>query len=561
MSSALQRLSHRLGSGVAVPERFGSSNSELDRLIAEMKRREDNVGVDVDTDTQLTAIRKFWDHPVLPTIRDARLICFGLSVPISSRGACIMEDADRFDAVLGERSGIGKWISTPRQFRRCYQGLVSSYFAYDPKREGAPRFGKDNWDSLRKYLSENRRRIETPGSAPEWVSAVAAHHGVFSQDPCRAYATAVLEGNTEVIEALRATLAIPNNSWFLKELVLAQVRAATERGDKGFAELVDELLLELRRVPSIRSEGLALILDRYARIDGCAVHARLRDTAVEWWGNPWLPLTEAAWGRVKPATRELISVWLKSEFIEAFFRKLAVDGAGDHRRAKFWLRYVKQADIRFALGSSARYSRNRDFVALREKMKGLFTELVGATTNNAFVMTIGDLVAVEFGDAGNAFYGYSRRKGEPFDIGRPVSMAVNSHNSLKNSSHSLKLLHKDGIHGFRRWEDLFESELDDLGIWGDERAAERVGIRWTAPRETPAPRGQASTERPLDQSVPPFSRIALSDFAKNHNFRIEDKTGQNGNLWVRTSDADPQVRRVLKEWGFNYKPPKGWWKA
>ena len=37
----------------------------------------------------------------------------------------------------------------------------------------------------------------------------------------------------------------------------------------------------------------------------------------------------------------MVADWLKLEFIETFFTKLAEDGFGDPRRMNFWKRYVK----------------------------------------------------------------------------------------------------------------------------------------------------------------------------------------------------------------------------
>ena len=158
-----------------------------------------------------------------------------------------------------------------------------------------------------------------------------------------------------------------------------------------------------------------------------------------------------------------MSEWLKREFIEAFFVKLAQDGLGDRRRANFWLRYAKSmTNVQFALGSTAMYSRDKDFVALRQKMKGLITELrTTDSSNNAFVMTIGSLVTVEFGSMGNALYCYDTRVALPFDITKPVLTTKNIRNSLKHDEPTriLWLQHTDGIHGWDRWEEMFEETL------------------------------------------------------------------------------------------------------
>jgi hypothetical protein len=42
--------------------------------------------------------------------------------------------------------------------------------------------------------------------------------------------------------------------------------------------------------------------------------------------------------------------------------------------------------------------------------------------------------------------------------------------------------------------------------------------------------------------------------------RIEDLRDRNGNLWVRTADADEYVSSQLRSWGFSFKAGKGWWR-
>ena len=144
----------------------------------------------------------------------------------------------------------------------------------------------------------------------------------------------------------------------------------------------------------------------------------------------------------------MVAEWLKLEFIETFFTLLAEEGTGDRRRLEFWKRYVNQIDhINFALGNDARSSSTKDFAVLREKMQGLTVPLIDPiSSNNAFIMTIGDLVVVEFSGRANALYGYDGRQGLPFDLERPVVVVKDGRNSLKNSERRLWLKHRDGIH-------------------------------------------------------------------------------------------------------------------
>ena len=184
------------------------------------------------------------------------------------------------------------------------------------------------------------------------------------------------------------------------------------------------------------------------------------------WENPWLPSNKTAWQRVSEDARQMVSNWLKGEFIEAFFTKLAQDGTSDRRRVNFWKRYVKAIDhVDFALGPTARNSRDPDFKVLKEKMKGLLWYLDASGNNNAFIMRMGKLVVVEFSDMGNALYAYRDDQGLPFDLTKPLALPVNARNSLKNSARRRnKLTHKDGINGYSEWEDRFENWLRSEGV-------------------------------------------------------------------------------------------------
>jgi hypothetical protein len=487
-----------------------------------------------------------------------------------------MEDRQRFLAVLDNNSGIDQWVNEPRWYRRCYQGMLRSYFTYDSKVAQAPTVGKQNWGDLRDYLSERTHNISDKKVNPEWVAVAMGNRQLFGENPCAPYAADVLSGDTSKIERLCEQLGVIKSSWFLRELVLAQVREATKLSYERFKDLIPRLLELLSRNPVLRDRGLILLLDKYASAAHPGIHESLRNASVEWWGNPWLPSNETRWGGVVPAAKEMVSEWLKREFIEAFFTKLAEDGVGDRRRANFWLRYVKSMDnIQFALGATALHSRDRDFEVLRKKMKGLYTELKSAaSSNNAFVMTLGDLVAVEFGGDGNAFYGYDIRKILPFDASRPVGTTVNAPNSLKHRSRMLWMQHQDGIRGWDKWEDMFEATLKEhFDVRPNATPIRRVVKSAGAgtPAQTPSPPTPPQILSP-DQFEEPeapyrpraleteFSMHELQIYTRLHGLTVDDHSRRNGNLWVRTDNRNDMVSMVLEHWGFQYRADKGWWR-
>jgi hypothetical protein len=553
--SALDRLVGLLRSNTEARARPFAIDTSIDRVIVELKRY-GTVGTlaPLTEDLQQRAVRRFWDSPRFETLRDARLVSFGMCVPSKPAGPCIMEDRERFLAVLDSRDGVDQWVDQPRWYRRCYQGLVRSYFTYDALVDSAPSVGRQNWLHLREYLNARTLKILDHTFNPDWVRTAVANRQLFSDAPCASYAAAVLHGDTSTIEQLCEQLGVIEASWFRRELVIAQIRQATSLNHEGFKERIPTLVRLLQDNHVLRDRGLILILNEYASVTQPPIEETLRNAAVEWWGNPWLPSNETRWGGVLPKAREMVAEWLKREFIEAFFTKLAEDGVGDRRRANFWLRYAKSMEnVQFALGKKALYSKDRDFVALRQKMKGLYTELKSTdSANNAFVMTFGSVVVVEFGGVGNALYGYDRQRALPFDLSKPVLVEKNGRNSLKHEERILWLGHNDGVHGYRTWEELFTARL-------------KQGFGVHAKAVSQPPPTYVPVIPPQRQVVPhpqfgEFSVASLIAFARARNLPVDDRRRMNGNLWVRTDTSDLEINKTLQDWNFSYRPGKGWWR-
>lgn len=568
----LSRLLHGKLSAAEWPHR--QLDGLLDETIKKLEtHNKSGANSSVPEDLLQAAVRKFWDTQCFETFRDARLVSFGMCVPSRDSGPCIMEDRQRFQAVLDRQTGVDQWVNEPRWYRRCYQGLVRSYFTYDAKLDQVPTVGKQNWADLREYLKERTRNIVDRQVNPDWVITAVENRKLFENEPCAPYAADVLSGDRSQIDLICEQLGVVKSSWFLRELILAQVRQATKLNHERFKDLIPRLLELLSKNLVLRDRGLILILNKYVSATHSGINEPLQNASVEWWGNPWLPSNEARWGGVVPAAREMVTEWLKREFIEAFFTKLAEDGVGDRRRAEFWLRYVKSMDnIQFALGTFALLSRNRDFDTLRKKMAGLYTELKTTdSSNNAFIMTLGDLVAVEFGGMGNAFYGYDLRETLPFDASRPVCTTINAPNSLKHKDRMLWMQHQDGIKGWNKWEEMFEATLKEHFDIRPDATARRIvplGGAAAVPVSTILDSAPAATRLPAQPKATGqntcvkrnFSMGALHAFTRAHKFEVDDNRKLNGNLWVRTDNNDTQINKTLLDWGFRYKSGKGWWR-
>ena len=498
------------------------------------------------SDLVLEALLNFRRSANVTGLREAQLVCYGSIEPVGKEKHRLIEDLRLFPTLL---NCVDKYRPKPRAFRRCYKGLLSGYFGYDPEESSSDRAGKPNWLMLRTYLHGRIDDIKSSDGEPEWVNAIREHKNVLTNDPLRRYGLALMEGDVRKFEEVKQQLDISNASWMVTRLVLAQINGAASQSDSNFIHLVPRILDLLAEHRLVLDAGLSRVLERYVRCADPLANNKLRDFAVANWGTPWLPSNSARWSRINKAAQQMIADWLKLDLIRQFFSLLAEDSANDRRRLKFWERYHKNIDdMHFALGNHARANQSRDFVELRRKMAGRVLDLnaAGSPRNNAFIMRMGDHIAVEFGISGNACFIFERRN-LPFQLDR--GRVAGDRSALKHEDHAERLLHIDV--GAGDWEEVFERTLSRLLNVRPENHDAATANRSKQDERARAP------ERPQQ---PVYSRMELQRFCTNHSLAISDLTAQRGNLWVLTDQSKEPVTRQLTNWGFRYKAPKGWWR-
>lgn len=514
---------------------------QVDEALSDLRRTLSSASDrPISQDQQMEALRRFRSGADLVSFRDTRMVSFALMLRAESNQRCLLEERDGLKRLLRSVSGYGE---RPRQFRRCYQGLLAGYFEYPIDHKQQAERGSANWNELRDYLKSHVGAIQTGGVEPVWVESITKHRGLFDDNPCRSYGTLLLDGRIGDVEKLKQDLGISSSSWFSRQLILAFIQAATKLPDEGFIAAIPKVLEAIKANVVVSDKGLALVLDRYAAISEPQVSPALRDTAVERWGNPWLSSNAVAWQRVATPAKQMVTAWLKEYYVQTFFSVLAEEHPGDSRRLQFWQGYLESMDsVHFALGTAAQTSIAPDVVALRRRMEGLWTPLKDPVpASNAFIMRMGEVTVVEFSGHANACYGYSGTL--PFDLHKAVVTPVDHVNSLKHSRHAFKWLHQDNRRKFGRWEEGFADGLHrDFGL---------------APSRAPQ-RGTRSALRERQPTL--YSKARLEQFCADRSLTISDRTKQGGGLWVRTDNQNPGVVSQLTLWGFAYKPTKGWWK-
>lgn len=519
-------------------------NESADRdMVHKVRERHDGPGKPPDPATIASAVSHFRRTGEPDGWRGMKRACFGAGM-VDERGWCLLSDDRLRDRLLSLAQGQ----TEARKRIRCFQSLLSSYWSF-------PLYGADQkahagWLSLRKWLDDRVQSISSDlrdlQRVPSWFQTLVEHRNLLRDDPCGRYGQRLLAGDGSEFHAAVSGLGIPSDSWVPEEAVLVQMRVACGLGHEEFSGILPDLLKvatgKATLAPSkmLQMKCVSMLVSRYAKVPGTPEHPALRDAAVGVIGNPWL--RRALWdsnvvderGRPDNGAREMVSGWLKRRLIKDFFELLSEDGAGDSRRLDYWLRFEPFVDdMWFALGANARGRRGEAFEDFRARAKGRLLNLDATTAdNNAFVMRMGEHVAIEFGETGNALYLF-RWDGLPPSVSQKLlsgkeRVDVTIH-QLKSSQHALLTkTHRDSPVAMESWEQKFDAKICPV-----------LDIR--------------PTERPA--FVPDIESLL-----KSYQIDGEDKRPQGGALWVYEDDSYAAFNTKIESLGFRYRPPRGWFK-
>ncbi|MDP2903761.1 MAG: EH signature domain-containing protein [Methylovulum sp.] len=237
------------------------------------------------------AVIDFLQNHQLPTYRDIKYVCFGVSSPYGIPLTRVIEHESLFSKLLKE---VGQLQSEPRKFRRCYQGLLKAYLRY-PGQQSEHTTGRNNWLALREFLAQHCKALKQQKPVLEWAQALYDHRNLLADNPCKPYAKALLAGDSTVVDELKARLGIDDDTWVMNELVLAQVQAATALNDSAFLPQVKPLVQLLEQHSGLITKGLALLLKRYEMCLDHTEHPTLREAALTQWKSPWLDANKPLW--------------------------------------------------------------------------------------------------------------------------------------------------------------------------------------------------------------------------------------------------------------------------
>ncbi|KRD25372.1 hypothetical protein ASE39_22645 [Acidovorax sp. Root267] len=462
--NALDHLRDRLRSELDVHRAVHAIEWGNPRVMTEtLKRIRHDLGGEGNdqpaADQLQAALLRFARSRQVASFTELKYVCYGSTVPVGHDLWRMIDRRPLFEAML---ELVNQRTQQPKQFRRCYQGLLSGYFGFERNLE-KPGEADERWIGLRNYLADQLAPLQSTsskrGTVPEWLNTLSEHRNLLTSDPCSRYADALARDDYTELRRVCTGLGISSNSWVWEEALMAYVKRVCQCDDAEFKKRMRSVLdlvhgkTSLTLPPILAVRAVALVVARYAQCTDHPEHPALRDTCVEWIGNPWLKRT--AWDAAvnhEPA-RLMVNSWLKQRLIKDFFGLLAADGAADFRRLEYWLKWEPQiSDMWFVLGSDAQGNRTPEFLDLRKRMSGRDRKLVDSNhLNNAFVMRIGQLLVIEFGVTGNACYVFATS-----DFQTSLDNAVLNLHQLKQKAYAKRLSHT------AQWEFKFDYELKKL---------------------------------------------------------------------------------------------------
>ena len=529
---------------------FGDSRV-MSKVLKEIKRDLGGSEGRPSDDVLIKAIRKFETQGDTDTFTELKYVCYGAETPVGPQKYRLIEDKETFELLL---KAVEKRNS--KQLRRCFQGLLSSYFRFDPKAPTNQR-GSENWAQLKTFLKKKLSPIYQSSKErdviPDWLSTLYEHKNLLEENPCKRYAESLTRGSTHELKEVCEGLGIESSSWVWNEAFLAYVQTVCAMRDEPFVTHLNGVLElvngkgQIHLPEAMAIEATAHCVIRYSKSANTIEHPYLRDTCVKRIGNPMLEQTKwDAFVDHEPA-RQMVTSWLKQQLIKDFFELLAQDGAADIRRLNYWLKWEKHiTEMWFYLGEMAFRDQRTAFKDVRERMGGSIRQLEEPSRpeNNAFVMRIGEYLVIEFSTKNNAMFIYQADQASP-----DMKYTYRTTPRLKNLKGSL------GKHSHMgSWESSFDHVLRRRLSQSIPAATSQPPIYRSTSSQPAPPPSPASGVLPLNMN----ELRTVVDVSKA---RIEDYRAKQGNLWVTLTDRsqDPGLAAYLERRGFKYVAGRGYW--
>ena len=331
-----------------------------------------------------------------------------------------------------------------------YFPLLYSYFALeneDVKNKPAI------WVQLRDILNTNRSGVYRDLKRPKkWMNTLVDYSEILSNSPTKSFVKRFLEDKdaSSIANELESLKMAPN-SWFWDNLIKSSIQSIKDMNEQDYLKIIPRFIDLAEQNVLYTTDILIALLERYARTSERAkVHEVLKHLALDQWGNPQYD-SSAGWNNVNADTKRMVIQWFVRADLEAFFTLFST--TADTNRFDYWIKFIDQISFsQIFLGPSALQSRQPQHKKFRDLNRGRLKDLVDSTSsNNAFMLKMGNLYIIDFSDTGNACfitkklpYQNNKRRVSIFEL---------------RSDYVERLIHTSG------WQKRFDESLAKRGIF------------------------------------------------------------------------------------------------
>ena len=432
LHQSLIRISEALAPGKTLLHQKEQLNS-LSLVFEDIKIKFKNVGTPPEA-LAIKAAARYLAGDLDLDEGDIDLIAFALTKPLdSSPSNTLFNNESRLKDLLANYSVK---CAAGRDMLITWRGVMGTYFEVSPAHSPGRAQFERSLEDIRQFLLSSWSSVKNSTDLQlSWMSAIEENKELLGENPCEQFAKQWFDGHEGLVLKISTDLQVSSISWFWERLFITCLQSILNFDESTFKKSIPKLLTLFDKHKLYRDRGLSALLDRYTFCSDISVNIELKEYALDQWASPeGHELAGSKWKYVSKPALTMFLNWVHETNLRLFFELLKERGYADEERLNFWLKFIPQVkSSRLSLGStSQRIVESRsDLKKVFKRDGNTYSQLRDDQNpdNDAFLMTIGDCLIVDFSIGGGC---YVYRQGQnTFDIKDKFHYSSTSRKGLK----------------------------------------------------------------------------------------------------------------------------------
>lgn len=532
--------------------------NSLELVFEEIKKKFKNAGSPPEA-LALKAASKFLTGEADLDEVDIDLIAFALAKPLGPiLENTLFNNEGRLKVLLDIYSAK---CAASQDMLITWRGVMGTYFELSPN-------NSPNRQQFERSLEEMRRfLVSTWGSVKNstelrlsWMRAIDENIELLGPNPCDQLAKQWFDGHEDLVLKISGDLQISSNSWFWERLFVTCLQSVLNFDEFGFKKAIPKLLELFDKHKIYRDKGLSALFDRYVICSDTSVNETLKEYALDLWASPeGHDFAGSKWKLISKPALAMVINWVHETNLRLFFKLLKERGHADDERLNFWLKFIPQVkSSRLALGpTSQRLVESRaDYKKVFKREGNAYSQLREDqnSDNDAFLMTIGNCLIVDFSIGGGC---YVYRNGEnKFDITDKYHYSSTSRKGLKEKykTEGMDFAHTPGWTDAHRAPAKLRKEYgitpSSVRTTGSSNSVQRINVRdYFTGGYAPASEEIKPIPGDKDIHVPTFVPPKIGDSEDS----LVGGSEKNSPVLFKYFEAKAKAIQLARENGIEYK--------